>query len=77
MAVKQRSTSQERMIDSRVSGNAKQSDVALARTTLIPISSDTKRRKAAETFLNILEGGIENPNTRNAYKNAWRAFFSF
>jgi hypothetical protein len=31
MAVKQRSTSQERMIDSRVSGNAKQSDVALAR----------------------------------------------
>jgi hypothetical protein len=77
MAVKQRSTSQERMIDSRVRGNAKQSDVALARTTLIPISSDTKRRKACRTFLDILEGHIENPNTRNDYKNSWRAFFSF
>jgi integrase len=40
-------------------------------------SSEYKRQKTAETFLNILEGRIRNENTRNAYKAAWRSFFEF
>jgi integrase/recombinase XerD len=37
----------------------------------------SKREKIKETLLNILEGRIQNPNTRNAYKVAWRRFFEF
>lgn len=39
--------------------------------------AEAKREKVKETLLNILEGRIQNPNTRNAYKIAWRAFFQF
>jgi len=44
---------------------------------LIPSSAESNRAKTAETLLNILEGRIRNSNTRNAYKIAWRAFFTF
>ena len=35
---------------------------------VIPDARESKRQKTAETLLNILEGRIRNPNTRNAYK---------
>jgi hypothetical protein len=44
---------------------------------VIPDVRESKRQKTAETLLNILEGRIRNPNTRNAYKVAWKSFFSF
>jgi len=52
-------------------------NVAFAAAHLIPGSSESKRAKTAETFLNILEGQIRNTNTRTAYKVAWRSFFQF
>jgi integrase/recombinase XerD len=51
-------------------------DVSAA-TVWIPASSNAKRQKMAETLLNLLEGQIENLNTRHAYKVAWLQFFSF
>jgi integrase/recombinase XerD len=52
--------------------------VGLSAGDLVPGStSEYKRQKTAETLLNILEGRIRNPNTRNAYKTAWRSFFEF
>ena len=44
---------------------------------LLPASWQQKHRTIAETLLNTLEGKISNPNTRQAYKNAWRQFFLF
>ena len=52
-------------------------NVAFAAANSIPGSSESKRAKTAETFLNILEGQIRNTNTRTAYKVAWRSFFQF
>jgi len=52
-------------------------NVAFAAAHSIPGSSESKRAKTAETFLNILEGQIRNTNTRTAYKVAWRSFFQF
>jgi integrase len=49
----------------------------------VPVQADLIRgwehqgQKIKETLLNVLEGSIQNPNTRNAYKVAWRAFFQF
>jgi hypothetical protein len=37
----------------------------------------SKREKIQEALLNILEGRIQNANTRSAYKVAWRLFFEF
>ena len=51
--------------------------VGLSGGDLVPGStSEYKRQKTAETLLNILEGRIGNPNTRNAYKTA-SSFFEF
>ena len=44
---------------------------------VISDARESKRQKTAETFLNIVEGRIRNPNTRSAYKVAWRSFFAF
>src|SRR5208282_3763503 len=44
---------------------------------VIPDARESKRQKTAETLFNILEGRIRNPNTRSAYKVAWRSFFEF
>jgi integrase/recombinase XerD len=51
--------------------------VALTLETLLVGFSDDERKKTAETLLNTLEGQIENLNTRQAYKTAWRQFFRF
>jgi hypothetical protein len=43
--------------------------VGLSAGDLVPGStSEYKRQKTAETLLNILEGRIRNPNTRNAWE---------
>jgi hypothetical protein len=35
------------------------------------------RAKTAETFLELLGARVRNPNTRSAYRVAWRSFLSF
>jgi hypothetical protein len=52
-------------------------EAVLAARELMPGSAESKRQKTAETLLNIIEGRIQNPNTRRAYKNAWKKFFEF
>ena len=65
------------MIEPSTTDNRESTDVVFATADLIQDSSATKQAKTAETLLNILEGRIRNPNTRNAYKTAWRSFFEF
>src|SRR5271166_435167 len=65
------------MIEPSTTDNREDTDVVFATADLIQDSSASKRAKTAETLLNILEGRIRNPNTRNAYKTAWRSFFEF
>jgi integrase/recombinase XerD len=42
----------------------------------LPNSAASKRQKTAESLVDLL-GEIDNPNTRQAYKIAWRDFFAF
>jgi hypothetical protein len=35
------------------------------------------RAKTAETFLELLGARVRNPNTRSAYRVAWRSFLAF
>ena len=39
--------------------------------------SEAKREKTKETLLNIIEGRIQNANTRSAYRTAWHGLFRF
>src|SRR5208337_1106552 len=64
------------MIEPSTTDNREGTDVVFATADLIQDSSASKRAKTAETLLNILEGRIRNPNTRNAYKTA-SSFFQF
>src|SRR5260370_1409265 len=65
------------MIEDAVTEHRGLTEVVFTAADLISGSSESKRAKTAETLLNILEGRIRNPNTRNAYKTAWRSFFEF
>src|SRR5271166_2722091 len=65
------------MIEDRVTEHRELTEVVFTAADLISRSSESKRAKVFETLLNILEGRIRNPNTRNAYKTAWRSFFEF
>src|SRR6201987_2097767 len=40
-------------------------------------SESTSRAKTAETFLELLGARGRNPNTRSAYRVAWRSFLAF
>jgi integrase/recombinase XerD len=40
-------------------------------------SESTPRAKTAETFLELLGARVRNPNTRSAYRVAWRSFLAF
>src|ERR1700751_411577 len=40
-------------------------------------SESTSRAKTAETFLELLGARVRNPNTRSAYRVAWRSFLAF
>jgi integrase/recombinase XerD len=44
---------------------------------LLEGTSEATRAKTAETFLELLGARVRNPNTRNAYRVAWRAFLAF
>jgi site-specific recombinase XerD len=46
-------------------------------TDLLPSTSESNREKTAETFLEILGARLRNPNTRSAYRVAWRSFLEF
>jgi hypothetical protein len=65
------------MIEDPVPEKRELTEVVFTAANLIPGSSESKRARTAETLLNVLEGRIRNPNTRNAYKVAWRSFFGF
>ncbi len=65
------------MIEDPVPEKRELTEVVFTAANLIPGSSESKRARTAETLLNVLEGRIRNPNTRNAYKTAWRSFFEF
>src|SRR6201987_4425637 len=40
-------------------------------------SESTSRAKTGETLLELLAGRVRNPNTRSAYRVAWRSFLAF
>ena len=44
---------------------------------LLPPTSESNRDKTTETFLEILGARLRNPNTRCAYRVAWRSFLAF
>jgi integrase len=52
-------------------------EVLLAPFDLLEGISESDRAKTAETFLELLGARVRNPNTRSAYRVAWRAFLAF
>jgi site-specific recombinase XerD len=44
---------------------------------LVWVASESNRDKTAETFLELLGARVRNPNTRSAYRVAWRSFLAF
>jgi hypothetical protein len=52
-------------------------EVVLASLDFIPGTSESNRDKTAETFLELLGASVRNPNTRSAYRVAWRSFLAF
>lgn len=44
---------------------------------LVRVTSESNRDKTAETFLELLGARVRNPNTRSAYRVAWRSFLAF
>jgi hypothetical protein len=49
----------------------------LAAFDLLEGTSEATRDKTAETFLELLGARVRNPNTRSAYRVAWRSFLAF
>jgi len=58
------------MIKGPLTENREHAEIVFTARELFPGSSESKRQKAAETLLNILEG-------RSAYMSAWHSFFKF
>ena len=59
-----------------------QEDSPTQKAVLVPFdllegSSESTRTKTAETFLELLGARVRNPNTRSAYRVAWRLFLAF
>ena len=52
-------------------------ELLLAPFGLLEGISESTRAKTAETFLELLGARVRNPNTRNAYRVAWRSFLAF
>jgi hypothetical protein len=44
---------------------------------LLGRTSESTRAKTAETFFELLGARVRNPNTRSAYRVAWRSFLAF
>jgi hypothetical protein len=51
--------------------------VVLTPFELLESTSESARAKTAETFLELLGARVRNPNTRSAYRVAWRSFLAF
>jgi hypothetical protein len=51
--------------------------VVLAPFDLIEGTSESARAKTAETLLELFGARVRNPNTRSAYRVAWRPFLLF
>ena len=51
--------------------------VVLAPFDLLEGTSESTRAKTAETLLELLGARVRNPNTRSAYRVAWRSFLAF
>jgi hypothetical protein len=51
--------------------------ILLAPFDLVADTSESTRAKTAETFLELLGARVRNPNTRSAYRVAWRSFLVF
>jgi hypothetical protein len=49
----------------------------LAPFDLLQGTSESARAKTSETFLELLGARVRNPNTRSAYRVAWRSFLAF
>jgi Phage integrase, N-terminal SAM-like domain len=49
----------------------------LAPFDLLEGTSESTRAKTAETFLELLGARVRNPNTRGAYRVAWRSLLAF
>src|SRR6266446_33558 len=52
-------------------------EVLLSPFDLLEGTSESARAKTAETFLELLGARVRNPNTRSAYRVAWRSFLAF
>ena len=52
-------------------------EVLLAPFDLLDGTTESARAKTAETFLELLGARVRNPNTRSAYRVAWRSFLAF
>jgi hypothetical protein len=51
--------------------------ILLAPFDLVADTSESTQAKTAETFLELLGARVRNPNTRSAYRVAWRSFLAF
>jgi hypothetical protein len=51
--------------------------ILLAPFDLLEDTSESTQAKTAETFLELLGARVRNPNTRSAYRVAWRSFLAF
>jgi hypothetical protein len=52
-------------------------EVLLASFDLLEGTSESTRAKTTEIFLELLGARVRNPNTRSAYRVAWRSFWLF
>src|SRR5271165_6670028 len=52
-------------------------EVLLAPFDLLDGTTESARAKTAETLLELLGARVRNPNTRSAYRVAWRSFLAF
>ena len=52
-------------------------EVLLAPFDLLEGTSESARAKTAETLLELLGARVRHPNTRSAYRVAWRSFLGF
>jgi Phage integrase, N-terminal SAM-like domain len=54
-----------------------QTETGVAPFDLLEGTSASTRAKTTETFLELLGARVRNPNTRSAYRVAWRSFLAF
>jgi integrase/recombinase XerD len=60
-----------------VQPQSKEREIPIESIDALPVTPESNRDKIAETLLEILGARLRNPNTRSAYRVAWRAFLDF